>query len=710
MNERALRLVLTASLLAACGENQSVVGGVFDGGGDASAGLDASSETDAPGPDVVDAPGPDVVDAPGPDVVDAPPADAPQGCPSDEACPDPSAPVCDLASGRCVRCTTANDRCPTGSYCVGLDQCAPGCRGDQDCAQSAGDGGATSLRCDVGTRRCVECVTDAHCPAGNLCVGNLCVAGCNEGQMCPAGQSCCGGGCVNPQENTAHCGGCGMTCAVANGAAACLNGTCSVGMCTAPYADCDAMAANGCETDTQRDVSHCGGCGMACASRPNSGASCAAGRCEYACAPGFADCDGDPSNGCEVDIRDSVAHCGACGRRCDPANATAACVMGACAVGSCNAGFGDCDGNVTNGCETDTRSSVAHCGGCGTACASRPNSLAGCASGACVLACLAGFADCDADPMNGCEVDTRTSVLNCGSCGRACRLENAASACAGGACRVASCAQGYGDCDADPVNGCEVDLGRSALHCGACGMACPARANATPSCTGGRCGFTCNAGFADCDGDAMNGCEVDTRTSVANCGACGSACASGVCAGGACQAPRCDDRVRNGGETDVDCGGGGCPACARCLSCAADRDCADGACGAQGRCTVRRDVSINWLTNCRGPGGGNTPVTVPGLPAGTYEVTPLRSGGTVWNPVTYPTNGWFWNLTCDNLAAPTLSTSGMLYPTADAAFAAVSGRSERVPFAGGDLVCAFADNPCSDNQGGVSFRIERVCP
>jgi hypothetical protein len=167
--------------------------------------------------------------------------------------------------------------------------------------------------------------------------------------------------------------------------------------------------------------------------------------------------------------------------------------------------------------------------------------------------------------------------------------------------------------------------------------------------------------------------------------------------------------VRNGGETDVDCGGGGCPACARCLSCAADRDCVDGACGAQRRCTVRRELTVNWLTNCRGPGGGGTPVVSPGLPAGTYEVTPLRSAATVWNPVQFPSTGWMWNLTCDNLAAPTLSTGSTLYPSPDAAFAAVASRTERVSFAGGDLTCAYTDNPCSDNQGAVSFRVERVC-
>ncbi|MDB4928410.1 MAG: uncharacterized protein JWM10_894, partial [Myxococcaceae bacterium] len=63
-------------------------------------------------------------------------------------------------------------------------------------------------------------------------------------------------------------------------------------------------------------------------------------------------------------------HCGGCGRACALPNATSAtCAASACAVALCAASTGDCDGVASNGCETDTRSSNAHCGGCGMACA-----------------------------------------------------------------------------------------------------------------------------------------------------------------------------------------------------------------------------------------------------------------------------------------------------------------------------------------------------
>jgi hypothetical protein len=45
-----------------------------------------------------------------------------------------------------------------------------------------------------------------------------------------------------------------------------------------------------------------------------------------------------------------------------------------------------------------------------------------------------------------------------------------------------------------------------------------------------------------------------------------------------CQAPACDDLVKNGNETDKDCGGGTCPACAIGLGCSAGSDCQTGIC------------------------------------------------------------------------------------------------------------------------------------
>ncbi|MBI5516217.1 MAG: hypothetical protein HY909_20700, partial [Deltaproteobacteria bacterium] len=416
-------------------------------------------------------------------------AEAPFRCGADGDCRGrPEGEVCDGTTGRCVPCLTTRDTCGAGRYCDGAaGRCADGCADDRGCAAAGADGGALPRRCDTPRHACVDCVTDEHCPPGTLCVGNVCVVGCTAARPCPTGQTCCAGACVDPLSNTAHCGRCDARCAVTNGVAACMNGACAVGMCTAPFGDCDMMAGNGCETNTASAVAHCGRCGAACPARANAASACAAGVCGYACEASFAECDRAAENGCEVDTRTAVAHCGACGRRCDPPNATAACADGACAVGRCAEGFGDCDRNASNGCEVDTRSAVAHCGACGTVCPSRPNALPGCAAGACAAVCVAGFAECNGDAADGCETALATSATHCGACGRSCAAPRASEvSCRASACSVVRCEAGYADCDGAHGNGCEVNLARDPSNCGACGRSAVAE--------------TCNGMDDDCDG------------------------------------------------------------------------------------------------------------------------------------------------------------------------------------------------------------------
>jgi hypothetical protein len=103
-------------------------------------------------------------------------------------------------------------------------------------------------------------------------------------------------------------------------------------------------------------------------SRANTTVSCD-GMCRYACTTGFADCDGNPANGCEVNLNTDAANCGACRGACNLANATAACMGGTCRIGTCTTGFADCDGNPANGCETNTQTDAANCSRCGALCA-----------------------------------------------------------------------------------------------------------------------------------------------------------------------------------------------------------------------------------------------------------------------------------------------------------------------------------------------------
>lgn len=52
-----------------------------------------------------------------------------------------------------------------------------------------------------------------------------------------------------------------------------------------------------------------------------------------------------------TDVMSDPNNCGKCGVSCVIPTSDAACVAGACAVGTCAAGFADCDHDVNNGCE-----------------------------------------------------------------------------------------------------------------------------------------------------------------------------------------------------------------------------------------------------------------------------------------------------------------------------------------------------------------------
>jgi hypothetical protein len=61
-------------------------------------------------------------------------------------------------------------------------------------------------------------------------------------------------------------------------------------------------------------------------------------------------------------------------------------------------------------------------------------------------------------------------------------------------------------------------------------------------------------------------------------------CVSALCQEGACAVHSCTDGVKNGGESDVDCGGP-CSGCKAGDFCAGrDADCASGHCGIGGQC------------------------------------------------------------------------------------------------------------------------------
>src|SRR5581483_1189239 len=159
------------------------------------------------------------------------------------------------------------------------------------------------------------------------------------------------------------------------------------------------------------------------------------------CSPGQRVCDGacvgptDPAHGC------ADPSCTPCAIP----HATAVCGdAGRCVMGACEAGYTDCNHDPSDGCETATGTDPHNCGSCGRMC-SVANATAGCMMGMCTVGtCNAGFGDCDMNPMNGCELPTSADVNNCGMCGNHCNLAHATAGCAMGMCTVTSCDTGFG--------------------------------------------------------------------------------------------------------------------------------------------------------------------------------------------------------------------------------------------------------------------------
>jgi hypothetical protein len=69
-----------------------------------------------------------------------------------------------------------------------------------------------------------------------------------------------------------------------------------------------------------------------------------------------------------------------------------------------------------------------------------------------------------------------------------------------GVCDAGGCQGKFADCDKNPNNGCESDTATDAANCGACGMACTTtQANGHAMCSEGMCKSQCNWGFVACD-------------------------------------------------------------------------------------------------------------------------------------------------------------------------------------------------------------------
>ena len=242
-----------------------------------------------------------------------------------------------------------------------------------------------------------------------------------ESPLCAPGQQMCHGFCVGMTDPMYGCGNpaC-QPCTIAHGTAACQANTCVVQACDKGYADCNQDPADGCEVDLSKATS-CGACNAVCpAATPVCAPAGAAFQCTTGCAP---DAPLLCGNEC-VSPLTSVNHCGACNTKCpEIAHAEAGCVAGTCTF-NCKPGYHACGAR----CVVSTDPTA--CGPTCTVCPVPTNAAATCQADTCAFQCNAGFGNCNQDPADGCETNFATDPLHCGGCGLSCN---------GGTCNAGVC-------------------------------------------------------------------------------------------------------------------------------------------------------------------------------------------------------------------------------------------------------------------------------
>lgn len=211
-------------------------------------------------------------------------------------------------------------------------------------------------------------------------------------------------------------------------------------------------------------------------------------------------------------------------------------------------------------------------------------------NGACTHECSAvGSMRCSESVIEACTVDANgckiwEAGVDCSNSDRICDEQGDLAECVGGTNQT---------CDDGEKNQDETDVDCGGSVCEACAEGeqceeaddcatnnCDAHnsdqcvAESTETCTDGE--KNQDESDVDCGGAICSACEADQGCTQA------SDCASGNCdmSSGVCKAdtPTCDDGVQNQDESDVDCGGASCSACAEGDSCQTASDCSTANC------------------------------------------------------------------------------------------------------------------------------------
>lgn len=334
---------------------------------------------------------------------------------------------------------------------------------------------------------------------------------------------------------------------------------CPTNKCPKGHTTCPSSAFP-CDVNLLADIHNCGACGVVCPT-PRHGATydCVDGMCVMTCHTTddlrpVGDCDGIIDNGCET-LLETDDNCKACGKKCAPGEH---CVV----RGQHDVGCGCHDNQMycqlypggPHGC-VEIRDDDAHCGTCQNACdytgggaSLPPHSYYGCINSTCGnLKCHSRWGNCDGAADTGCETFLVTNE-NCGACGRACPADQE--------CRLnpqlvpeCMCPEGETFCSGGTDDGVEVGACRNLLSdsaaCGDCSKACNlGLAHGKESCVNGICRPNCAHGWADCNGDTLDGCETNVDSDPSNCGGCDNKCnavAGQACAGGRCVVEPCKE-------------------------------------------------------------------------------------------------------------------------------------------------------------------------
>jgi Stigma-specific protein, Stig1 len=321
-----------------------------------------------------------------------------------------------------ANCGLCGNACASGQVCS-IGQCSLSCGGGTTQC------GSSCIEVDVDPNNCGGC---GHaCPTGQVCSAAQCATQCGGGlTMCP-GASGDGGAtplCVDVQNDPDHCGGCSGVCSTGS---VCNGGQCGLS-CPGKEVNCNGLCI-----DPSKDDQFCGAsgaCGAGDAGSPGmqcpTGQVCNGGVCTVSCPGGEINC-----NGTCVDPTSDTKHCGAtagCGVA-DAGSAGSACAVGGSCNGVCGcpAGAGPC--GATPGTCTNISIDPQNCGACGFVCGPYPRATGACGGGTCAPVCLPGFLDCDGNTTNGCETNGQNDPKNCGTCGHTCPILCNGGLCAGSA-------------------------------------------------------------------------------------------------------------------------------------------------------------------------------------------------------------------------------------------------------------------------------------